>query len=91
MSLFEGLQVSRKKCERQTAFQDSTEAKNTIKRPTFYDLLDEQADFIGPPAPSVIPKFTAIDERKSAQEFYDNELAKKIAAENEAFSFENGD
>lgn len=36
-------------------------------RPTFEDIRDEQRDFIGPPAPPQIPKFTPEAEREVVQ------------------------
>jgi hypothetical protein len=52
--------------------------------PTFDEMRDEQARFIGPPPPPTIPKFTPKDARQAVQQRMLQDLAKRIAVQTEA-------
>lgn len=52
----------------------------TSHRPTFDDILAEQRDFIGPPAPPQIPKLTPEADREVIEVMLLDELAGRIAA-----------
>ncbi|MCL1629462.1 hypothetical protein M3N55_12045 [Roseibaca sp. V10] len=51
----------------------------TPHRLTFDDLLAEQREFIGPPAPPQIPKFTPKAEREAVQAMPDDRAARFAA------------
>lgn len=51
------------------------------QRPTLDDLQSEQRDFIGPPCPSQIPKFTPVAEREAVYQMMLEDLRLRIVAE----------
>lgn len=57
----------------------------TPHRPTFDDILAEQREFIGPPAPPQIPKLIPEAEREVVQAMLLDDLAARIAAETSAY------
>lgn len=53
---------------------------------TFDELRDEQAAFIGPPEPPVVPKFTPAHQREQVYSMMVENLMAKIAAQSAAYS-----
>lgn len=51
------------------------------RRPTFDDLRAERGNFIGPPAPPQIPKFTRVSERDAVYQMMLDDLTSRIAEE----------
>lgn len=54
------------------------------RRPTFDDIRDAQMRFIGPHAPTQIPKFTPKTERDAVQKMLLDDMAARIAAKTAA-------